>query len=147
MLPIILIQSISITEMTEIVISSQMAKQIIIFIVALITEVAERMTSVRSVVCITFSSVQSQFWPCVAPALPCKYLPESIVTLEYAIKICVEVYTFKLSTHKSQRKSSCSFRRWSLRLTKLVNEGRDVQAWHSWTRSSVNCWRILGFSK
>ena len=40
-----MIKSISITEMTKVVISSQMTKQVIVFIVALITEVTKRVAS------------------------------------------------------------------------------------------------------
>ena len=65
---------VSVTEVTEEMVLSQVAKQLIIVHVALITKAAQRMATVRPVICITNTTMCCKVLPIVKFALKREYL-------------------------------------------------------------------------
>lgn len=59
--PVVLLGTVSITEMAEVVVPSQVFKQLIIVKVTVIAEFAERVSSVTGVVRVSMCSVTCQF--------------------------------------------------------------------------------------
>lgn len=67
--PVVFLRTVSITEMAEVVVPAQVFKQLVVIEVSVITELAERVSSVACVIWVSMRSVACQFLSVVPLAL------------------------------------------------------------------------------
>lgn len=83
--PVVLLRTVSVAEMAEVVVPSQVFKQLVVVKVAVVAELAERVSSVTGVIWVSVCSVTCQF----LTSVPLPLVGEDLVG----------AVTFKLNTN------------------------------------------------